>query len=38
MEFDGATIAWIVGALVALAVAGGAVWIAWMYANDEEIV
>ncbi len=38
MEFDASTIAWIVGAIVALAVVGGAAWIAWMYANDEEIV
>jgi hypothetical protein len=35
---DGTTIAWIVGALVALAVVGFACWIAWTYANDEELV
>jgi hypothetical protein len=38
MEFDGSTIAWIVGAIVALVVAGFACWIGWTYANDEEIV
>ena len=35
---DGGTIAWIVGALVALAVVGFVIWIALSYANDEELV
>jgi hypothetical protein len=35
---DGATIAWIVGALFAIAVAVFAIWVGLRYANDEEIV
>lgn len=35
---DPTTIAWIVGAIIALAVVAGACWLAWTYANDEEIV
>ncbi len=35
---DPTTIAWIVGALIAIAVVAGACYLAWMYANDEEIV
>ncbi len=35
---DGATIAWIVGALVAIVVAVFAIWVGLRYANDEEIV
>lgn len=34
---DGGAIAWIVGGLAALAVAAGAVRIAWTYANDREL-
>jgi hypothetical protein len=35
---DGGTIAWIVGALVAILVAVFAIWVGLRYANDEEIV
>ena len=35
---DGGTVAWIVGALVALVVVAAAAWLAWGYGNDEEIV
>ena len=35
---DGGTIAWIVGALVAIMVAVFAIWVGLRYANDEEIV
>ena len=35
---DGGTIAWIVGALVAIVVAEFAIWVGLRYANDEEIV
>jgi hypothetical protein len=35
---DGGTIAWIVGALVAIVVAVFAIWVGLRYANDEEIV
>jgi len=35
---DGGTIAWIVGALVAMVVAVFAIWVGLRYANDEEIV
>jgi hypothetical protein len=35
---DGGTIAWIVGALVAIVVALFAIWVGLRYANDEEIV
>ena len=35
---DGATIAWIAGTLVALAVVIFVLWIAMRVANDEEIV
>jgi hypothetical protein len=35
---DGGTIAWIVGALVAIVVAIFAIWVGLRYANDEEIV
>jgi hypothetical protein len=35
---DGGTIAWIVGALVAIVVAVFAIWVGMRYANDEEIV
>jgi hypothetical protein len=39
MDFtDGGTIAWIVGALVAILVAVFAIWVGLRYANDEEIV
>jgi hypothetical protein len=39
MDFtDGGTIAWIVGALVAIVVAAFAIWVGLRYANDEEIV
>ena len=39
MDFtDGATIAWIVGGLVAILVAVFAIWVGLRYANDEEIV
>ncbi len=34
---DGGTIAWIVGALVAIVVAVFAIWVGLRYANDEEI-
>jgi hypothetical protein len=35
---DGGTIAWIVGALLAIVVAVFAIWVGLRYANDEEIV
>lgn len=35
---DGGTIAWIVGALVAIVVAVFAIWVGLRYANDEDIV
>ena len=35
---DGGTIAWSVGALVAMVVAVFAMWVGLRYANDEEIV
>jgi hypothetical protein len=35
---DGGTIAWIVGALVAILVAVFAIWVGLRYANDEELV
>lgn len=35
---DGGTIAWVVGALVAIVVAVFAIWVGMRYANDEEIV
>ena len=35
---DGGTIAWIVGALVAIVVAVFAIWVGLRYANDEEFV
>jgi hypothetical protein len=35
---NGGTIAWIVGALVAIVVAVFAIWVGLRYANDEEIV
>ena len=35
---DGGTIAWIVGALVAIVVVVFAIWVGLRYANDEEIV
>jgi hypothetical protein len=35
---DGGTIAWIVGALMAIVVAVFAIWVGLRYANDEEIV
>ena len=35
---DGGTIAWIVGALVAIVAAVFAIWVGMRYANDEEIV
>ena len=36
---DPTTIAWIVvGTIVALAIVAAACYLAWMYANDEEIV
>jgi hypothetical protein len=39
MDFtDGGTIAWIVGALVAIVVAAFAIWVGLRCANDEEIV
>jgi hypothetical protein len=39
MDFtEGATIAWIVGTIIALVVVLFAVWVGMRYANDEEIV
>ncbi len=35
---DGGTLAWIVGALIAIVVAVFAIWVGLRYANDEEIV
>ncbi len=35
---DGGTVAWLVGALVAIVVAIFAIWVGIRYANDEEIV
>jgi hypothetical protein len=35
---DGGTIAWIVGAFVAIVIAVFAIWVGMRYANDEEIV
>jgi len=38
IEFDGGTIAWVVGFLLAIVVAVFAIWVGLRYANDEEIV